>query len=81
MWHAKYAAHGRATSVTDQQGVLAETRTLHACGKKVEQLLQAADRALTAEQDLVAGYATRSRDAKEGLRAFLEHRAPTYTGE
>jgi enoyl-CoA hydratase/carnithine racemase len=37
--------------------------------------------ALTAEQDLVAGYATRSHDAKEGLRAFLERRAPSYIGE
>jgi enoyl-CoA hydratase len=37
--------------------------------------------ALTAEQDLVVGYATRSHDAKEGLRAFLERRAPAYTGE
>ena len=37
--------------------------------------------ALTAEQELVVGYATRSHDAKEGLRAFLERRAPGYTGE
>ena len=35
---------------------------------------------LTAEQELVTGYVTRSHDAKEGLRAFLEHRAPRYTG-
>ena len=39
------------------------------------------EEALTAEQDLVVGYATRSHDAKEGLRAFLERRAPLYTGE
>ena len=39
------------------------------------------EEALTAEQDLVTGYATRSHDAKEGLRAFLERRAPLYTGE
>lgn len=37
--------------------------------------------ALTAEQDLVVGYATRSHDAKEGLRAFLERRAPNYLGD
>ena len=35
---------------------------------------------LRAEQELVTGYVTRSHDAKEGLRAFLEHRAPRYSG-
>jgi enoyl-CoA hydratase len=35
---------------------------------------------LTAEQELVTGYVTSSHDAKEGLRAFLEHRAPRYSG-
>ena len=35
---------------------------------------------LTAEQDLVTGYVTNSRDATEGLRVFLEHRAPRYSG-
>jgi enoyl-CoA hydratase/carnithine racemase len=38
------------------------------------------EEALSAEQELVTGYVTRSHDAKEGLRAFLEHRAPRYTG-
>ena len=38
------------------------------------------EEALTAEQELVTKYVTSSYDAKEGLRAFLEHRAPRYSG-
>ncbi len=39
------------------------------------------EEALTAEQELVTGYVTNSDDATEGLRAFLERRAPRYTGQ
>jgi enoyl-CoA hydratase len=37
--------------------------------------------ALDAEADLVVGYATKSHDATEGLRAFLDRRPPEYQGQ
>lgn len=94
LWSGTEAAHAGLALFSAPLGELRE-RTLELAGelavhspvaeKHMKTLVGYAahlgfEEGLTAEQELVTGYVTRSHDAKEGLRAFLEHRAPRYSG-